>query len=299
VSGVRERWRRRRGQAAAPEAVLPSADELAVVQAGVPDLLGEQGWATVRLVDVGTCADLRATWDELQLDPEHDFYATSAHADRATARRIDQLVKATLGPPLAEVLPGWEPFLGAFISKGPLGWNAVELHQDWTYTREPGVRAVVVWCPLADTDPSTGGLHVVPGSHRWSTKHRGSGEVPGPLADVGKALADSGAARPVELAAGEAVLYDAALLHGSPPNAGDDVRVAAAIALAPTGAELVHLHAEAGGPVQGYVIDEGYYTLQPYAAAPEGAAAFVPDPTDLGVLDPDAVPALLRAAAAG
>lgn len=253
----------------------------------MPELLGTAGFATAPLLGRADRRRLRERYDALGLDPDHGFYATSAHAERAVARQVDQLVKAVLGPPLREVLAGWEPFLGAFISKGPLGWNAVELHQDWTYTAEPEVRAVVVWCPLAEARPERGGLQVVPGSHRWSANLRGSGEVPGPLSAVGAALADSPAARPLDLAAGEAALYDAALLHGSPPNAGDDVRVAAAIALAPAGAPLVHLHADPGRPVEGYLIDESYYTLEPYAARPSGVPRHDPDPARLGVVDPD------------
>ena len=294
VSSARRRWWR--GAARSPARSDAAPDQLAAIDAGVPDLLGEAGFTTRRLVDATTCEALREAWDHLELDPDHDFYATSAHAARATARSVDQLVKATLGPPLARLLPGWEPFLGAFISKGPLGWNAVELHQDWTYTQEPTVRAVVVWCPLADADETSGGLHVVPGSHRWSARLGGSGEVPGRLSAVGAALADTGAAVPVPLRAGEAVLYDAALLHGSPPNAGDDARVAAAVALAPAGASLVHLHAEPGDEVEGHLIDERYYTLQPYAARPQGYPSFVPDPSSLGVVDPDDVAGLLQAA---
>jgi hypothetical protein len=92
------------------------------------------------------------------------------------------------------------------------------------------------------------------------------------------------------------VLYDAALLHGSPPNAGTDVRVAAAIALAPAGAQLVHLHAAEDGLVEGFLIDERYYTMQPYAARPEGYERFEPDAGQLGGVDPGTLRSVLRAA---
>lgn len=240
------------------------------------------------LLDHDQLVHLRSRYDALAVDPDHGFFASSEHAEREVAREVDAEVKAALAPALARLLPGHQPFLGAFISKGPTGWNAVALHQDWTYTEEPEVRAVIVWCPLLDATPADGALHVVPGSHRWSTNLRGSGSVPPPLAEM-SLLVREAHLRPLDLPAGTGVLYDAALLHGSPPNRGSEVRVAAAVALAPKGAQLVHLHAEPGGPVEGYLIDEAWYTTQAFGTRPKGYPRHDPSPHHLGTVPAGAV----------
>jgi len=279
----RPSWTRRRppAEAALPTDPPPSPPSPEPeLWSGGEHLPEESGFAAARLLDAHEVEALRRRYRELEVDPEHAFFASSEHAEREVARQVDHDVKAALGPALERLLPGYEPFLGAFISKGPLGWNAVELHQDWTYTLEPEQRAVIVWCPLLDVDAGDGGLQLVPGSHRWSDRLRGSGALPSPLAEVAEAA--EGKALRFSLPAGTALLYDAGVLHGSPPNCGQEVRVAAAVALAPKGAQLVHYHAEEGGPVEGYLIDEAWYTTQTFGQRPQGYRRSDPEPARAG-----------------
>jgi hypothetical protein len=46
--------------------------------------------------------------------------------------------------------------------------------------------------------------------------------------------------------------------------------------MAPAEAPLVHFHLEPGGPLEGFAIDRGYYTTQPYASRPAGFDAVEP-----------------------
>jgi ectoine hydroxylase-related dioxygenase (phytanoyl-CoA dioxygenase family) len=193
------------------------------------------------------------------------------HASREVARAVDQEIKAEFRPVLERRFPDWQPFLGAFISKGARSDNPLDLHQDWTYTEEPEVRARLLWCPLVDVDASSGALLVAPGSHTWSQQLRGSGSVPAPLEARAAALDPDRDLVAVKVRAGQAVEYDPALLHGSAPGSDRGVRPVAAIAFAPPGATLVHYHQEGEGPVERFIIDESYYTLQPFGSRPDGA----------------------------
>lgn len=232
-------------------------------------------------------ARLRSAYDALGVPEDHGFYSTNLHATRAEARAADQEIKATFARALGELLPGYEAFLGAFISKGARSDNPLDLHQDWTYTDEPAVRARLLWCPLVDVDADSGALLIAPGSHRWSELFRGSGDVPAPLGVVAEQLEPGRGLVSLTVRAGEAVLYDPALLHGSTPGTSRQVRPVAALASAPAGARLVHYHQEGEGPVEGYVINEGYYTLQEFGTRPEGEAVqpLHAPPEHFGVLD--------------
>ena len=231
------------------------------------DELARRGFSITRLADSPTIARLRAMWDDLGVADDDPYFTTNIHTDRATARAIDLELKAVLGPAAQEALPGYEPFLAAFIFKGSHG-GAVSWHPDWTYTDERVHRTYLFWCPLIDTDASRGTLRVVPESHRWVRGLRGSGDFP----DAADGLDDLLEAHSVSvtLEAGEAIVYDAAILHGSPPNASEIPRPAAALALAPQGAGLVHFHRRPGGPVEGWAIDESWYTVQPFGEPPTG-----------------------------
>lgn len=238
------------------------------------DALEHEGFTTTPLLDAEELAAARALWEGLAVDPDLAYYTTNVHEDRATARRIDLALKDILGPGAARALPGHEPFLAAFILKGAHG-GEVGLHPDWTYTDEREHRAVLFWCPLVDTDTANGTLYVIPRSHHWVHGLRGSGDFPSPVDGVAETLVRTRTVS-VPLRAGEAIVYDAAILHGSAPSRSGRPRPAAALAVAPRGAPLVHFHREPGGPVEGFLIDESYYTTEPHAVRPHGAAAIEP-----------------------
>ena len=236
--------------------------------------LSDRGFTTTPLLDADELDRARRLWADLSVDPDASYHTTNVHEDRTTARRIDLELKTLMGPAAAKALPGHVPFLAAFILKGRHG-GAVGLHPDWTYTDERRYRAVLFWCPIVDTDADNGTLHVIPGSHRWVRGLRGSGDFGSPVEGVADRLLATHS-ETVPLRAGEAIVYDAALLHGSAPSRSDRPRPAAALAVAPVAAPLVHFHREAGGPVEGYLIDESYYTTQPHAARPVGARRLDP-----------------------
>jgi len=240
---------------------------------GVDPAATAEGYRTVPLLDRGAVRGLREHFDGLDLPAHHGFFATSDNGSRELARAVDQLLKRELSPRLEPLIPGYEPFLAAFISKGAGEGVVVDFHQDWTYTDERRHRAVICWIPLVDTSAANGTLRVLPGSHRWTTGLRasGAGHATDPLQDALGALADT-----VEVEAGTAFVYDPALVHGSFANPTDDVRPIAAIALAPRVAPLVHFHQDDRGSLGGWVIDESHYTTRPFGTRPAGDPTIEP-----------------------
>ena len=233
----------------------------------------DQGYLTMPLLGGAARDRLRAHFDRLALPDDHGFHATSANNTREVARAVDQLLKAELGPLLEDVLPDHEPFLAAFISKGARHGVTVDYHQDWTYTDEREHRCTLFWIPLVDTNDANGALRAVPGSHRWTTGLRASGGTH--ATDPLQSEIDRHAVT-VEVEAGSAFVYDPALVHGSPPNATDHLRPAAAIALAPRRAPLVHFNVDDAGELRGWRIDESHFTLQPFASQPVNAEPIDP-----------------------
>jgi hypothetical protein len=122
---------------------------------------------------------------------------------------------------------------------GPLWW-----HQDWwcwshpvTYRLEPVQVAVV--CPLQDTDRHHGALRLLPGSHAASVPlHR---DLPvahrdraGATRTCGVAMRHQPGEITLELAAGDAVVLDYRLLHGTHPNTGERRRDGLLLSFAPS-----------------------------------------------------------------
>jgi ectoine hydroxylase-related dioxygenase (phytanoyl-CoA dioxygenase family) len=108
----------------------------------------------------------------------------------------------------------------------------------------------------------------VPGSHRWTDGPRASGCTPLPTEAFQADFAPR--AVTVPLAAGEALVYDPGLVHGSPPNPTGAARVAVGVALAPEGAPLVHVHQRAPGAYCAYQVDVAYHLDQGLMHEPRG-----------------------------
>lgn len=252
----------------------------------IAERIAADGSTVVPVLPSDVIARLLDRFAALELPVDHPFFASSAHGSRAVARAVDQELKAVLHPLLASLLPGQVPFLAAFISKGAVVAGPVEFHQDWTYTDERTTDATLVWIPLVDVDDRSGALRMIDGSHRWTSGIRPSQPA---SASSGHQRWFASQSREVALAAGEAVVYHPGMMHGSYPNEAERQRVAVAIAFAPEGAPLVHFH-RSGESLEGFVIDESYFTTEPFASRPTSTERYAPwtravEPADFGPTD--------------
>lgn len=214
------------------------------------------GFTTGVVLDDDQRRRLVALFDSLDLPADHEFVATCNDLPREQATAVHDAVLDVVGPSLAREFPDLRPFLAGFISKGAATSGRTSFHQDLTYTDERTDRAVLLWIPLVDVTERSGALAVVPGSHRWTDGIRpaGADELPTePLQDEFAATAVQ-----LDLRAGEAAIYDAALVHGAGANRSTRVRPAVAIALAPVGAPLVHAHV-VDGAVVCHDLDDDHY----------------------------------------
>lgn len=232
------------------------------------------GYRVATLLDIAEVRSLRSELASVGDLSRPGFYVANVHGPHHQAVKVDALVKGCLTAPVRSLLPGLRPFLGTVITKGPGIDGDIDFHQDLTYTDERNDRAVLVWLALMDIDSDNGALRVVPGSHRWASGIRPvGGSMSTPDQDVVGPLAVS-----VPLRAGQALLYDPALLHGSGPNLGPDVRIAVASAFVPEGAGLFQFFAnpEKGAGPRGFAVDDSYFTSEAFGREPIGHPRVAP-----------------------
>lgn len=230
------------------------------------------GFVTVPLLTSGVIDDLLELHEQVEHDVAIGFHVTSVNAPRSVARSVDERIKRLVGPLLEAVLEDRRPFLAALITKAP-GSGPVEFHQDLTHTDERVHRTVLAWIPLVDTDERNGTMSVVPGSHRWTTGIRPH-TVELPTAKHQQRFAEH--AVPLELHAGTALLYDAALVHGSAANTSTVDRPAVAVALAPLDAQLLLFTQRSGSALRGYRCEATDFTARPFGSPPIGAERVEP-----------------------
>lgn len=100
--------------------------------------------------------------------------------------------------------------------------NATEPHRDTDFS---GVPLVGVWCALVDVPADAGRFFVYPGSHRGHEADPRAAQSP----DYGRRLLEELLREGTTCAAprtraGDAIVFDGSLVHGSLPHAGDPVR---------------------------------------------------------------------------
>ncbi|MFZ4434461.1 MAG: phytanoyl-CoA dioxygenase family protein [Microthrixaceae bacterium] len=247
------------------------ADDAAPAQVGQAEAvigeLSDQGFTSRPFLGASVVDQLLELVAELDLAPDHDFFASSNDLDGAAAQRVAARITSLVTPALADLLPDHDLFLASVLTKGRGPGSRVSFHQDLTYTDERHHRATLLWVPLCDVDARNGALAVIPGSHRWTDGCRPGGLDPLPTEPHQDTLARL--ARVVPLRAGDALLYDAATVHGSGINTGTEPRPAIGLATVPRGAELVHVHRDDDG-VTAWTVDPSFYTLQSLWHRPAG-----------------------------
>lgn len=194
---------------------------------------------------------------------------------------------------IAEACDGTDlRFTSAYLSlkdpgSGPLWW-----HQDWWCWNHPvtwraAAPQVALLLYLDDTTAASGAVRVIPGSHRASTDlHAVLPRVhaaPHAPAPDHPALADRPEQVTIEARAGDAVVLDYRLLHGTHPHHGDEIRRGLILNFAPTWRALP-------GDVQAHLI-AGIALPRPDEVVPAWLGSVLPrfdgEPRDL-VLSRDA-----------
>ncbi len=267
--------------------------------------LRDEGYAIFPLLSEDEVAEIRSAYRAMIDDPdapgimEFDYMAE----DRAAMRMVAELLAPVWDRHVPEVFTDHEPVFSTFVAKHPGPISGMFLHDDRTYLDEREQRAFTMWVPLVDTSPEldNGTLWIVPGSHRLFSAFSGTG-TPDWIRPYEEYLDRH--LVPLRMRAGEALVYDTKTVHGSTPNRTTETREAIATAVAPRGAELIHVVAAGGNRRKVYRIDREFFLeVHPHAIATEGMPDRYPlieeydetvlevDPVALAAIcDPDEVP---------
>ncbi len=178
--------------------------------------------------------------------------------DRGLVRRLSDEIRTVVAPHVATAFADHEPVLTAFIVKHPGPGTDFYLHRDVPVNDERTTRCFTAWIPLVDVGPdlANGGLGVVPGSEALPSGHHGF-DATALAAPFDAALRDH--LHPVALAAGEALVYDARVLHASAANRGDAPRPAVGCLLGRRSEPLVHVVPTGRRHRRVYAIDRDFF----------------------------------------
>jgi hypothetical protein len=197
----------------------------------------ERGYVVVDALPAETVAELLEVH---AASPDGDgpgfSYSMQLGAVDEKARIADALRSAYerhIGPMLID----FAVMAAGFAVKAAEGQSAIPGHLDWSMVDETRHRSLTGWIALTETNAANGALAVVPGSQRLPFTIRGS-RTAAPIAAQPDVVSEH--LEVVPMSAGQVILYEPRVIHGSATNASGRPRVAAGLGLLP--AELTPLH---------------------------------------------------------
>jgi hypothetical protein len=226
--------------------------------------LERDGYAVVQMLDDDEVAALRDAYfglGDAPGDPHMACHSSFHSYDRTYKNNVNTIVRNALDPHLERVFDRQRALPCNFIMKWPGGMGGFGLHQDLALVDEREHRSVEVWVALEDTNEENGQLWMVPGSHTWLPTLRGIHAFDFPFHKVGRRIIERHA-RPVPVKAGQAVVFNHAIVHFSFPNKSDKPRLAAITDLIPEEAPHLHYFGDGNGNVEAFEIDDSFWTEQ-------------------------------------
>lgn len=197
--------------------------------------LQKEGFVVLPLLDALQTSELTTYLNQKTNLDSGTFYAT-AHAQDVDFRSemSDKIVEVIQGK-VNQNFQNHELLGASFIVKTKQLNQVLQPHQDWNIVDESKYRSYNIWIPLVDLNEDNGVILVMPKSHAWIKNYRHS-SIPCSFQEVHEQLFNH--MKPLYLKAGEALIYDHALLHASLPNNSQNDRIACACGIIPKGAEM-------------------------------------------------------------
>jgi len=199
-----------------------------------------------------------------------DLFYTSGRDEVKNRNKVKELTWQIIEPLLTQIvnieITNSEGC--AFLLKPPGDQSSLSPHQDSSLIDETKFTAFYGWVALQDTTIENGCMHAIPGSHLWGNHYR-SLDVPWAFEKYTDLLLEY--SKPIEMKAGELLLFDTALIHGSYPNKSNELRAALNLFFKPKSASMMHyarFEDTPKGKIESYRIDNDFFFNEDYRKRP-------------------------------
>lgn len=231
---------------------------------------GRDGYVILDLLqeeDVRSLLDLYQSVSDLH---SHDFFASILSSDTDARKRIHEGIAAVLAERVSPILRDYRIAVGSFAVKlASSEQSKVGLHQDVSFVDErDGHVSISVWCPLVDVNEENGHLGVVPKSHLLNRNYRDSCSLP--YIDLLELIEDE-FLHYQSMAAGQVLLMDSRVFHGSPKNSSPETRVVAAGVAVPAERPLIYCHRDwqvDDGTQELFEVEPNHYVYHQFGVRP-------------------------------
>jgi len=197
------------------------------------------GFVVIPLLSAAEVEKLTAFFKELHPElPKQKFYSSTFSDNPEFKNSITAFAEHLYAPKVDALFHDIKKLGSSFLCKSTGAESKMPVHQDWTVVDESKYCSVTVWVPLVDTDETNGAIRVLRGSHTFTNTLR-SPNLPSEYENVKDEIWNELEALPMK--AGEAFIFNHALIHASFPNTSSKERLAITYGLIPKEAQL-HLY---------------------------------------------------------
>lgn len=222
--------------------------------------LDDAGYAVIDFCKPEQLSALANIYETVPNDLESPFWSSSFLEDTDFKNKVSSQVAEVLSESVSQTLADHKPLGASFLVKSPGEYSVMPIHQDWTVTDEEKFCSYTIWIPLQDTTTENGALQVIEGSHKLNSQLR-SPSLPVAFQDIDPQLRPY--LRNVELKAGQAIVFNHALMHASPPNLSNQPRVAVTYGFVAPEAELFMYYGVGEGKVVKYNMPDDMFIKYP------------------------------------
>lgn len=226
-----------------------------------------EGYVHFPLLSDDEVIELKRYYETLPLKaaPGTGFHVSMDHPDKEMCRSIRDKIWSITLPHFNEHMENYKSHVASFAMKEVFDRGVTPPHQDWSFAdrEEDGYYSTSCWIALVDTSPENGGMGVLRGgSHQFMQVHRPSPspQCPVPLGELMFEIFPY--MHPINMKAGEVLIFDNRTFHASPPNTAHGVRLAAGVGITQKDAQLVHYYLKPDGTQKTllkYYVDEDFY----------------------------------------
>jgi hypothetical protein len=153
---------------------------------------------------------------------DKSFFLSVLSDDKKHRKTVDVELKRICHLPLEELFIDYQVVNGCFIVKTPGEDSYLDVHQDMTLVDEYDFSGINIWIPAIDLTNDNGALYLLRGSHRFFPTYRGH-TVPSFYEQIKEDIKDY--MEPFYLKAGQALIFDQNVIHFSPPNMSNELRI--------------------------------------------------------------------------
>ncbi len=245
------------------------------------ELLREQGYVVVPFLSAAEEQSLTDFFYAHHASLPDGMYASSHAGDFDFRKKMNEEIKRVCERAVDVTFQNATALGATFMVKSKGENGSLHPHQDWSILDESQHFSYNIWLPLVDVNEANGTLLILPDSHKLFENIRGL-NIPSSFENVMNEVWQY--LIPINMKAGEALVYDHRLLHASGINKTDTPRLVVVYGLIPSAAEMRYYFGNENR-IEEYACTEDFYFNENINQGPSGLKMLRSIPNDNPKID--------------